>query len=45
MFMVTTHTTPQSDAATAAKIVTRGQGFDWELLSGGVIALAARCAQ
>jgi hypothetical protein len=45
MLMATTHTTPQIDAATAAEIVTRGQGFDWELLSGSVIALAARCAQ
>ena len=45
MLMATTHTTPQFNAATAAKFVTRGQGFDGEPLSASVIALAARCAQ
>jgi hypothetical protein len=45
MLMTTAHTTLQIDAAPAAKFVTRGQGFDWESLSGSVIALAARCAQ
>ena len=45
MLTATTHITPQFNAATAAKIVTRGQGPDRELLSESVIALAARCAQ
>jgi hypothetical protein len=45
MLMTRVHTTLQIDAATAAKFVTRGQGFNWEPLSGSVIALAARCAQ
>jgi hypothetical protein len=40
-----THTTPKTDAANAAPVRTRGQGFEWELLSARVIALAARCAQ
>jgi hypothetical protein len=40
-----THTTAKIDTATAAPITTRGQGFEYELLSGCVIALAARCAQ
>jgi hypothetical protein len=45
MLMNPTHTTPKIDAAGAATIATRGQGFEWELLSGCVMALAARCAQ
>jgi hypothetical protein len=45
MLVTTTHTTPQIDAAPAATIMTRGQGFTWEQLSGSVIAFAARCAQ
>ena len=45
MLMTTAHTTLPIDAASAAKFVTRGQGFDWEPLSESVIALAARCAQ
>jgi hypothetical protein len=45
MLMTCTHTTPKIDAANAAPIVTRGQGFEWELLSARVNALAARCAQ
>ena len=45
MLMTTTNTTPQIDAAAAALITARGHGFEWELLSGRVTALAARCAQ
>jgi len=45
MLMTAAHTTLPIDAASAAKFVTRGQGFDWELLSASVIALAVRCAQ
>jgi hypothetical protein len=45
MLMNPTHTTPKIDAADAATIATRGQGFELELLSCSVMALAARCAQ
>ena len=45
MLTNSTHITLQIDAAAAAEIMTRGQGFEWELLPGRVIALAARCAQ
>ena len=45
MPVTTAHTNLQIDAAPAATISTRGQGFEWERLSGSVIALAARCAQ
>jgi hypothetical protein len=44
MLMTSTHTTPEIDAANAAAIMTRGQGFGSELLTARVNALVARCA-
>jgi hypothetical protein len=44
MLKTCTHTTPKIDAADAATIMTRGQGFGSEPLTARVIALVARCA-
>ena len=45
MLMISTNTTPQIDAATAAAISACEHGFGCEPVLGGVTALAARCAQ
>ena len=45
MLMTTQNTTPQIDAATAAKINACEHGFGRESVLGGVTALAARYAQ
>jgi hypothetical protein len=44
MLTTYTHTTQKIDAANAAPIMTRGQGFGSEPLTARVFALAARCA-